>query len=91
MISGSLRLQPTENWDVNWRTAYDLEANAFNDHVIRMTRDLHRWQAHFDFIKTVNGNWSFRFEVSLTDNRDLKFDYRQRNLDVGQPAQQPSP
>ena len=91
MISGSLRLKPTENWDLNWRTAYDLEANAFNDHVIRMTRDLHRWQAHFDFIKTVNGNWSFRFEVSLTDNRDLKFDYRQRNLDVGRPAQRPSP
>ncbi|MEX2467614.1 MAG: putative LPS assembly protein LptD [Gemmatimonadota bacterium] len=90
MISGTLRVRPTENWDLSWRTAYDLEASAFNDHVIRLTRDLHRWQAHFDFIQTVTGNWSFRFEVALTDNRDLKFDYRQRNLDVAVPGQGPS-
>lgn len=87
MLSGTLRLQPTENWDMSWRTSYDLEANAFNDHIIRLTRDLHRWQAHFDFMQTATGNWSFRFEVALTDNRDLKFDYRQRNLDVGLPTQ----
>jgi len=86
MLSGGLRIRPTENWDLNWRTAYDLEARGFNDHVIRLTRDLHRWQAHFDFLQTATGNWSFRFEVSLTDNRDLKFDYRQRNLDVGVPG-----
>jgi hypothetical protein len=87
MLSGTLRLNPTENWDMSWRTSYDLEANAFNDHIIRLTRDLHRWQAHFDFMQTATGNWSFRFEVALTDNRDLKFDYRQRNLDVGLPTQ----
>jgi hypothetical protein len=91
MLSGSVRVRPTENWDLSWRSAYDLEAKAFNDHVIRMTRDLHRWQAHFDFIKTVTGNWTFRFEVSLTDNRDIKFDYRQRNLDVATPTEAPSP
>jgi hypothetical protein len=85
MLSGTVRLRPTENWDLSWRTSYDLEANAFNDHIIRLTRDLHRWQAHFDFLQTATGNWSFRFEVSLTDNRDLKFDYSQRNLDVGVP------
>lgn len=87
MLTATIRMRPTENWDMSWRTAYDLEANAFNDHVIRLTRDLHRWQANFDFLKTATGNWSFRFEVSLTDNRDLKFDYRQRNLDVGLPSE----
>lgn len=91
MLSGTLRVRPTENWDLSWRTAYDLERSAFNDHVIRLTRDLHRWQAHFDFIQTVTGNWSFRFEVSLTDNRDLKFDYQQRNLDVRTPGQRVTP
>tara|TARA_B100000405_G_scaffold91892_1_gene63939 strand:- start:1765 stop:4692 length:2928 start_codon:yes stop_codon:yes gene_type:complete len=83
MLSGTLRLQPTENWSVSWRTAYDLELGAFNDHSIRLTRDLHRWEANFDFLQTATGNWTFRFEVSLRDNRDLKFDYRQRNLDMG--------
>ena len=88
MLSGSLRLQPTENWSVSWRTAYDLELNQFNDHSIRLTRDLHRWEANFDFLQTATGNWTFRFEVRLTDNDDLKFDYRQRNLDLGLPTSQ---
>jgi len=86
MVSGTLRIQPTTNWSVSWRTAYDLERGAFNDHSIRLTRDLHRWQANFDFLQTATGNWTFRFEVSLLDNRDLKFDYNQRNLDLGLPT-----
>ena len=88
MLSGMLRLKPTEKWSVSWRTAYDLEANAFNDHSIRLSRDLHRWEANFDFLQTATGNWTFRFEVSLLDNRDLKFDYKQRNLDLGLPVSQ---
>lgn len=88
MLSGTVRLEPTQNWSVSWRTAYDLEAGAFNDHSIRLTRDLHRWQANFDFLQTATGNWTFRFEVTLLDNRDLKFDYKQRNLDLGLPASQ---
>ena len=89
MLTGMLRLQPTPSWELSWRTAYDIEAGAFNDHSIRLTRDLHRWQANFDFLQTATGNWSFRFEVSLLDNRDLKFDYDQQNLDLGRPASQP--
>jgi hypothetical protein len=86
MLSGTVRMQPTPSWSVSWRTAYDLEAAAFNDHSIRLSRDLHRWQANFDFLQTATGNWTFRFEVSLLDNRDLKFDYKQRNLDLGLPT-----
>ena len=75
-------MSPTESWDMSWRTSYDLEASRFNDHMVTLTRDLHRWQAHFDFFKTATGNWAFRFEVSLIDNQDLKFDYQQRNLEA---------
>jgi len=91
MLSGTLTLRPTENWDLSWRTSYDVEARAVNDHVIRLTRDLHEWEAHFDFLQTATGNWSFRFEVALTGLRDLKFDYRQRNLDVGRPSETEAP
>ena len=42
------------------------------DHMVTFTRDLHRCQAHFDFMKTATGNWAFRFEVSLIDNADRK-------------------
>ena len=80
-----LRLKPTEKWDLVWRTSYDIDERNFLDHSIRLTRDLHRWQAHFDFLQTATGNWTFRFEVSLTDNRDLKFDYDQRSTDLTNP------
>ena len=88
MLTGTVTLRPTEHWDLSWRTAYDLERGSFNDHTIRLSRDLHRWEANFDFLQTATGNWSFRFEVSLIDNRDLKFDYKQRNLDLGLPQSQ---
>jgi hypothetical protein len=80
MIQSNIRFKPTENWDLVWQTSYDLEAGGFNDHILRLTRDLHRWEAAFDFRQTATGNWSFRFEVSLLDNRDLKVDYKQDDL-----------
>jgi hypothetical protein len=83
MLTSTLQLQPTDNWGLSWQTAYDIELGSFADHSIRLTRDLHEWQANFDFLQTATGNWSFRFEVSLLANRDLKFDYDQQNLDLG--------
>ena len=83
MLQSSIRFQPTRSWNVVWRTSYDLEAGGFNDHTISLVRDLHRWEATFGFLQTATGNWSFRFEVSLSDNRDLKVDYEQRSLSEG--------
>jgi hypothetical protein len=79
MLQGTLNFSLTENWDASWRTSYDLVQGSFNDHFIQLTRDLHRWEAHFDFRKTATGNWSFRFEVALMDQEDLHFDYSQRS------------
>ncbi|MEZ4423283.1 MAG: putative LPS assembly protein LptD [Gemmatimonadota bacterium] len=81
LITANVSFSPTRSWDVTWRTSYDRIQGQFLDHIVRLTRDLHRWDAHFDFVQTVNGNWTFRFEVQLKDNSDLKFDYRQRSLD----------
>jgi lipopolysaccharide assembly outer membrane protein LptD (OstA) len=83
MLSGTISLHPTEFWDVSWRTSFDLQAGKFNDQTISLTRDLHRWEAHFLFTQPATGNWQFRFEVSLTDQRDLKFDYSQRSAGAG--------
>lgn len=77
MVQLSVRFEPTELWRASWRTSYDVELGSFNDHMITFTRQLHRWEANFDFRRTVTGNWTFRFEVALSDNRDLKFDYQQ--------------
>ncbi|MXW18946.1 MAG: LPS-assembly protein LptD [Gemmatimonadetes bacterium] len=78
MVQANVRFQPTELWSVDWRTSYDVVAGAFNDHVVRLTRQMHRWEAEFAFQQTATGNWTFLFEVALTDNRDLHFDYEQR-------------
>ena len=68
LLQMGIRLKPTENWGLVWRTSYDITAGKFADHSIRLTRDLHRWQANFDYTQTVTGNWSFRFSVTLRDN-----------------------
>lgn len=80
MIQANLTFTPTEKWEASWRTSYDVVNQSFNDHFIRLTRNLHRWEAHFDFTQTATGNWSFRFEVALTDQEDLHFDYVQRTV-----------
>ena len=79
MLSGTVELTPTERWQVSWRTSYDLERGGFNDHMIRVTRDIHDWEANFDFSQTAVGNWAFRFEVALKANQDLHFNYKQQN------------
>ena len=78
MLQTSLAFDPTEKWSVRWRSSYDVQAGVFNDHTISLERDLHRWDATFSFRQTPTGNWSFVFEVALSDNRDLHFDYEQR-------------
>lgn len=78
MLQGSLSFTPTEKWSVRVRSSYDVQAGVFNDHTISLERDLHRWDANFSFRQTPTGNWSFVFEVALSDNRDLHFDYEQR-------------
>jgi hypothetical protein len=79
MLQWTLRFAPTYHWDASWTTSYDLEANRFNDHSVRLTRDLHEWEAIFGFRQTATGNWSFQFEVSLRANRELRFEHEQRS------------
>ena len=78
MLQTSLAFDPSEKWSMRWRSSYDVQAGVFNDHTISLERDLHRWDATFSFRQTPTGNWSFVFEVALSDNRDLHFDYEQR-------------
>jgi hypothetical protein len=80
MVDLGFTTSPTRNWRMSWRTAYDLDRGAFNAHMVSLTRNLHRWQANFDFMKTPTGNWQFTFEVTLLDATDLRFDYDQRSV-----------
>ena len=51
LLQIGVRLKPTENWDLVWRTSYDIEQNSFLDHTVRLTRDLHRWHQFSQFGK----------------------------------------
>jgi hypothetical protein len=84
-LNALLSFQPTPLLAVSWRTSYDLEQARFSDHTIQVMRDMYDWEASFGFRQGINGNWTFQFEVSLKANRDLRFDYEQRNLSAADP------
>ncbi len=78
-LRGDISYRPSEFWTVRWSTSYSFTQGEFSDHVLTLSRDLHRWRANFDFRRTQTGNFAFVFRVSLIDNPDLKVDYRQQN------------
>lgn len=79
-LNMNLSFRPTDKWQANWTTAYDLVSKQFGEHYVRLERDLHRWRATFSFAKSSNGNFAFSFAVSLLDEPDIKFDYEQQTL-----------
>jgi hypothetical protein len=76
-LRATVNFQPTENWSANWETTYSFTQGQFADHLLTLTRKLHDWDAHFDFIKAQNGNFSFNFRVNLRANPDIKLDWSQ--------------
>lgn len=79
MVTTTFTFQPTQQWNVNWNTGYSFTDKSFTDHILTFTRQMHDWDANFDFIKAQNGNFSFQFRVKLRANPDIKFDYNQRS------------
>lgn len=77
-LRANLTLQPTEHWSLHWNTSYSITDGEFVDHYLTLTRDLHDWEANFDFSRGLNGNFTFQFRVRLRANPDIKVDYEQR-------------
>jgi hypothetical protein len=69
---------PTPGWQVSWNTQYNITQKEFGQHVVRLDRTMHRWQATFSFVKAPNGNFAFNFFISLRDQPEMKFNYDQR-------------
>lgn len=76
----SIGFDPTKNWAVSWSTQYNLTTHEFGQHVVRLERDLHRWRATFQFLKSPNGNFAFNFFISLLDQPDIKLNYDQQTV-----------
>ncbi|MQA88656.1 MAG: hypothetical protein GEU90_00270 [Gemmatimonas sp.] len=81
-LDGDVSFQLSPNWSVNWSTSYSISDGEFGSHQLNFQRDLHEWQANFNFYQTPNGNTAFEFYVELTHNRDLRLDYAERNLGI---------
>ena len=79
MVNTNFSFQPTQQWHVTWNTGYSFSDGKFTDHMLSFTRQMHDWDANFDFVKAQNGNFSFMFNVRLRANPDIKFDYSQRS------------
>lgn len=75
-LGGNLRFEPTPNWQVDWRTSYNITAGSFGSHQLRLTRELHRWRAEFNFSKAPNGNVRFDLTVTLTDAPEIRVPYQ---------------
>jgi len=73
----NLSFSPTRNWSATWATSYDFATRQFADHALTFQRDLRRWRASFSFHKTATGSFSFTFNITLTDQPAIKFDYDQ--------------
>lgn len=80
LLRGTISMQPTELWSVQWQTGYNFTRGEFSDHVLTMTRRMHDFDANFDFYRAQNGNFAFQFRVELRSQPDLKLDYEQRDL-----------
>ena len=80
IVNLNLAFSPTRNWSATWSTSYDFDTRQFPQHFVRFERDLRRWHASFVFAKSGNGNFSFSFNIALSDQPDIKFDYDQRTF-----------
>ncbi|MFO7892782.1 MAG: putative LPS assembly protein LptD [Longimicrobiales bacterium] len=78
VVRANITFDPTQHWSVRWTTSYSFTDSQFADHILTLSRDLHRWTANFDFLKTRTGNFQFQFRVQLRDQPDLKLDYDQQ-------------
>ncbi|MEE8192158.1 MAG: twin-arginine translocase subunit TatC [Gemmatimonadales bacterium] len=79
VLGFTIQFAPTRHWNVNWNTQYNFTTKEFDQQVLRLDRDLHRWRVSFAFMRAPNGNIAFNFFISLMDQPEIRFQYDQRS------------
>ncbi len=74
-LGSSVNFPLTDMWSAAWRTTYNLVQHKFASQDVQLVRQLHDWRAIFSFTQAPNGNFSFSFQIALTAEPDLKFNY----------------
>jgi len=72
-IGGSLQINPTPGWRVMFTTNYDLAGHQTSDQSFRFYRDLHCWEAQFEWIPG-GGRQGYYFKVNVKDLPDVKLE-----------------
>lgn len=84
-FSGDLSL--TDKWKVTFSSGYDFVANAPSLTQIGIVRNLHCWEAMFNWTPIAqnlrSGNYSFELRVTSALLRDLKLSRRRSFVDTG--------
>lgn len=77
-FSGSI--QPTKNWNFNFNTSYDFDANKFAYVSCSLTRNLHCWSISANF-RPIGPYKSYFVTISASSSmlQDLKYDKRGRS------------
>ncbi len=74
-LGSNVQFPLTTNWSAAWRTSYNFQQHQFASQDVQLIRELHDWRAIFSFTQSPNGNFSFSFQIALTAEPDLKFNY----------------
>lgn len=82
-MQGSMSFHITDKWAAQWSTTYDFVAKNFASQVVQLQRELHDWNANFQFTRAPNGNFAFNFFIALKAEPDLKFNYDRRDYPRG--------
>jgi hypothetical protein len=72
-IKGSLRFNPTTHWRVSYAFNYDLEDKKMTAHDVSIHRDLHCWEARFQW--TPSGyREGYYFLMNIKELPDIKIE-----------------
>lgn len=74
-LGSNIQFPLTDKWSAAWRTNYNFQQHQFASQDVQLIRELHDWHVTFSFTQSPNGNFSFSFQIALTAEPDLKFNY----------------
>ena len=73
----NVQVQLTKNWRIGYRLRWDIERGELAEHSISFYRDLHCWEAQFNWNPTgITKGFYFRIGIKAAQLRDIKFEQR---------------
>ncbi|MFQ5772461.1 MAG: hypothetical protein ACE5HX_18135, partial [bacterium] len=82
----NVEVQLTKNWRIGYRLRYDIEKGDLVDQRISFYRDLHCWEAQFNWTPTgISKGFYFRINIKAPHLRDIKIEQRGGSTTIFRP------